>query len=44
MITWLLVSPVAILIGRLGRRWGKWYNFHSSIQVRSRLRLSLRTR
>lgn len=33
MITWLLVAPTAVLIARLGRGWGKWFTWHSSIQV-----------
>lgn len=33
MIIWLLVAPVAVLVGRLGRAWQKWYTVHSSLQV-----------
>lgn len=30
---WLLVSPVAVLVGRLGRGWFRWYTAHSSVQA-----------
>lgn len=29
---WVILSPGAILIGRLGRAWGAWFTWHSWIQ------------
>lgn len=36
MLTWLLISPVAVLMGRLGRHlnWSNWFSWHSRTQVR----------
>ncbi|GAA5947259.1 hypothetical protein JCM10213_001204 [Rhodosporidiobolus nylandii] len=33
MLTWLLVAPVAVLLARLGRKWGSWFTWHSSVQT-----------
>ncbi|GAA5969610.1 hypothetical protein JCM11641_008176 [Rhodosporidiobolus odoratus] len=33
MLTWLLISPAAVLLARLGRKWASWFTWHSSIQT-----------
>ncbi|GAA6006068.1 hypothetical protein JCM11491_002018 [Sporobolomyces phaffii] len=43
MLTWLLVAPAAVLVARLGRRWGSWFTWHSRIQLFATLPLSFVT-
>ncbi|KAK4704549.1 hypothetical protein P7C70_g1655, partial [Phenoliferia sp. Uapishka_3] len=32
MFIWLLVAPAAVIVGRLGRGWSKWFKVHSGMQ------------
>jgi hypothetical protein len=41
MLTWLLVAPSAVLIARIGRRWGRWFQWHSRIQLFATLPLTV---
>lgn len=33
LVVWLIISPAAVLIGRLGRHRPSWFIWHSSLQV-----------
>jgi hypothetical protein len=33
LIIWLIISPAAVLVGRVGRHRSSWFVWHSSLQV-----------
>lgn len=33
LLTWLIVSPLAVLLGRYGRKWSRWFTWHYRLQM-----------